>query len=638
MRTLFLCPAGISLLALSVCAPAVAADASRIEQVVVTATQSEQAAVLTPSSVVVVDRARIDAMGASNVADVLRAQAGIQLTDYGDSSRSTVSMRGFGANASNNTLILIDGRKLNNPSLEAPALSDISVSDIERIEIVEGSAGVLYGDQAVGGVINIITRRPEGKAYHHVETSVGSHDLKTYGGTSSQRFENGFAYRVSASSRNADNYRDNNEANYENIFARLEQHFEAASVFFEQQRIDDDMNLPGSLGEAELRDDRRQTTKPLDYSDRVVDMYRLGGELALGEQWRLLAEMTDRDTDGVGALWATPFRQGTHLRSYNPRLVGELPTANGISHLTLGYERQDSDYQRGPGMRRDYAQDMEALYGQVIYPVAPDWSLTLGAREAEVRDRNLRQDERQKEAETVTDAGISWQATENGRVFLRRSGILRFANADENGYTLPGIDFLDPQTGVSNELGAEWNSGAAKARVVLFDMELDGELYFDAATNGGWGANINLPSSERRGATVGGEYPLAEALVVGAHYTYTDAELSSGSFDGNEVPSVSENAGTVFANWSFLPGWSLYADAIYRGSRYSNDDDSNSYGKVDHYWLYNANVGWEQNGFSANLRLNNIAGEEYTTYASRPYDAYYAAPEETVELRVGYTF
>uniref|UniRef100_UPI003563F37F TonB-dependent receptor plug domain-containing protein n=1 Tax=Neptunomonas sp. TaxID=1971898 RepID=UPI003563F37F len=117
-------------------------------------------------SVNVITRQQISASGASNVFEALRSSGAVQITQNytGNSNGGVVSMRGFGENTSQNVLILVNGRPLNNPTLEAPDLSIISLNNVERIEVLQGSAGVLYGQNAVGGVINIITRSIEGSS------------------------------------------------------------------------------------------------------------------------------------------------------------------------------------------------------------------------------------------------------------------------------------------------------------------------------------------------------------------------------------------------------------------------------------------------------------------------------------------
>src|SRR5690606_38294166 len=128
----------------------------------------------TPASVAVIDREQIEASASSDLLDVLRSQAGVQIRDImGDGKRAAISLRGFGENAINNTLVLVDGRRLKQPALAGPDLTSVPLSNIERIEIIRGAGTVLYGDQAVGGVINIVTRTPD-KREAYLEASRGS--------------------------------------------------------------------------------------------------------------------------------------------------------------------------------------------------------------------------------------------------------------------------------------------------------------------------------------------------------------------------------------------------------------------------------------------------------------------------------
>jgi len=99
---------------------------------------------------------------AQTVQEIIAQTPGVQLTNlYGgvNGAGTTVDLRGFGAFASSNTLVLMNGRRLNDLDLQGVDLSTIPRDSIERIEITRGnSAAVLYGDNAVGGVINIVTK------------------------------------------------------------------------------------------------------------------------------------------------------------------------------------------------------------------------------------------------------------------------------------------------------------------------------------------------------------------------------------------------------------------------------------------------------------------------------------------------
>src|SRR6185369_10536732 len=116
-----------------------------------------------------------------NLPDILAQVPGVQLTTlYGvtaNGARTSVDLRGFGAFATSNTLILVNGRRLNDVDMAQVDLSTIPLQSIERIEITRGNSGaVLYGDNAVGGLINIVLKNGVGgpPVSGRVEAGVGS--------------------------------------------------------------------------------------------------------------------------------------------------------------------------------------------------------------------------------------------------------------------------------------------------------------------------------------------------------------------------------------------------------------------------------------------------------------------------------
>ena len=87
---------------------------------------------------------------------------GINIYDNSTYKSATVDMRGFGDTASRNILILVNDRKVNPVDMSGADLLQVSLDSVERIEIIRGAGSVLYGDNAVGGVINVITKEGEG--------------------------------------------------------------------------------------------------------------------------------------------------------------------------------------------------------------------------------------------------------------------------------------------------------------------------------------------------------------------------------------------------------------------------------------------------------------------------------------------
>lgn len=141
--------------------------------IVVSAARSEQVVTDALPHTTLIDRATIEQSPASDVVGLLKTQAGVSITQSGTSgSLSGVRMRG---GETSHTLILLDGVPMNSLSAGShPSLEHISLSSIERIEIVRGNVSALYGSQAVGGVIQIFTRKPNGNDAT-IRVAAGSH-------------------------------------------------------------------------------------------------------------------------------------------------------------------------------------------------------------------------------------------------------------------------------------------------------------------------------------------------------------------------------------------------------------------------------------------------------------------------------
>ena len=134
------------------------ADAGAVEEgIVVTATRVPTPLEEILAPVLVIDRAAIERSGATDLSDVLRFHAGLDVTRSGGPGQTTaVFMRGA---ESNHTLVLVDGVRINPGTIGLAALQNIPPAMIERIEVVKGPRSALYGSDAIGGVVNVITRR-----------------------------------------------------------------------------------------------------------------------------------------------------------------------------------------------------------------------------------------------------------------------------------------------------------------------------------------------------------------------------------------------------------------------------------------------------------------------------------------------
>ncbi len=162
-------------LALPACALA-QNDATDLDRITVTATRTAVTVDNSLSAVEVIDREEIERSQAHSLPQLLRGRAGINLVNQGGLGKlTTLFMRGT---ESDQTLFLVDGVRIGSATSGLASLQDIPVEQIERIEIVRGPRSSLYGSEAIGGVIQIFTRRRVEGVHPHLRAGVGSHGLR----------------------------------------------------------------------------------------------------------------------------------------------------------------------------------------------------------------------------------------------------------------------------------------------------------------------------------------------------------------------------------------------------------------------------------------------------------------------------
>lgn len=150
-------------------------DATDLDQVIVTATRTAVTVDAALAAVEVIDREQIQRSQARSLPDLLRGRAGISLSNQGGAGKlTTLFLRG---SESDHVLVLIDGVRVGSATSGLAAFQDLPVALIDRIEIVRGPRSSLYGSEAIGGVIQIFTRRDRGALTPRASATVGSNGL-----------------------------------------------------------------------------------------------------------------------------------------------------------------------------------------------------------------------------------------------------------------------------------------------------------------------------------------------------------------------------------------------------------------------------------------------------------------------------
>jgi len=612
------------------------------EEVTVVIGRTESTPLNIAANVDVIESSDIKISGAKNLTDLLRGRSGIQISD--SNSGAVISMRGFSASqASSNTLIMIDGRRLNNIDISAPSISAIPLNQIERIEILNGSAGVLYGDQAVGGVINIITKAPDSVG-GNVQLSGGS--FNTYEGQAniSAAINDKWNAYLSGSYNEGDNYREHNANETSSIMGRIQYKTELNTFFIEGSYYDNYREMAGGLTKEQFENDPRQATSTTDDSHEMTSTVRLGYKHKLNSIWALDTNLNFKDTLQQSISYGSSGEKNLSLLEFNSKAMGHVTTNRGDVNIVTGIDLSRGEVEFDWG--RENVQTVAGIFTQVIAPISKQLSYIVGGRYTIVQDDLTDASVYPSGVELDEDAyafelGLNYQPSTDHRFYIRLDDNFRFSKVDEQAYTSPGVKGLKPQTGRSYEAGWDWSPMSHTVSLNIFRLDLEDEIVFDSSAptpvGGAFsGANVNADASTRYGSSINWNWQVNSDLNTGLEYSYIDAEFTEGDNKGNSLSWVAEHTGRGYAGWYFADNFQLFAEGNYVGERYVDGDNSNSLAKLGDYWLMNIALNYALNDWSVSLRADNLFDKQYVSF-SNGY-GYYSGNGQSFRFTVNYDF
>jgi len=632
---------------LAVSLPAWAEDtAISLDEVVVTATRTEEEIDKISSNVTVITQEDIKKSTATTVQDLLRNEAGIIIRDlYGTGTKSTVDMRGFARGL--NTAILMDGRKLNEIDLSGVDWTTIPLENIERIEIVRGSESVLYGDNAMAGAINIITKKgyvmkPEVMLDGRAESYSGHTGLGTLTGGTDK-----IGYFFLLKHRQTSGYRENSDFTAADMSTRLNFKVTDYLTFdFAAGYHTDDQGLPGGLTKSELNDDRRQSTKPddhVDYNQRYIDTkanFALGtwGDLEFGYSYN--DKQFDSDLFFFDASFNT--RRDTATSGIKAKLTVDKQIAGFRNLLVTGVDYYNSHVDNrtsgfGSTTYSEISKNDTGLYIQDEFFISDKISLSLGYRYADTRFDDTvsgftKVSDEQKFTEDAFRVGATLNYANGSKIFVNYA----------KGYRLPTTDELFDFTGIITDLKPEksdtYEAGIVhafgrrlQARITMYTMDVRDELFFNPTGGAfGFGANENLDKTRHYGVETGFTAAVTDSVSVFGNFTYTDVKFKSGPYDGNHIQLVPQYSASFGGDYRFLKSFLLAANANWVGKKYLDNDVLNDFDKMESYIVVNAKLSYTYKSLTAYIGVNNIFDEEYSEYGIVGFSGiknFYPAPE-----------
>jgi len=542
-----------SLILLPLFLPAIAhADTetvSRRPNITIYSLKSERKLSEVASSVTVVDREQIDRENKSSVVELLRQVPGVTLANSGGQGQTTrVFLRGTN---SNHVLVLIDGMVVNDPSDPATAfdLSNITTDNLEQIEILRGPQSTLYGSQAMGGVINIITRKGEGAPKY-----TGLAEYGRYNSSRLQAGTNGVVgdtrYSFSAGTTNTDGVslftkeyggkEKDGSRSYTlsgDIASKLTQRF-TAKLNARYNRVDSDLDSPGSIPNFGARpdDDLYANADSRQLNARVAGEYSMYGGKWVQELGLSTVDVGRNYITEYFDAFFTPYFGAQHYDGRRDTIdwVHKLKLLDGHT-TTLGLEAY-SDHFKSSSVREQNV-DNHAIYADDQWNITDSFFVNYGAR----------LDDHQSFGREFT-----WKIAPGYNI---KSTGTRLKASYGTGFKAPSLSQLfDPVSG---------NSGLAPERSKGWDAGFEQSLLGDKLTFGttifrnqisdliGFGPSplfltLNVGKARTEGVETNIAVKPIKALSLNFAHTYTRAENEKNNNDLLRRPKHQFLAGTVY--------------------------------------------------------------------------------------------
>jgi vitamin B12 transporter len=549
-------------------------DAITMEEVVVTASRIEEPLRYSPDSVTIITGEEIQKKGKKTVIDVLKDIPGISIVQYGSPGGSS-SIYTRGTNNAH-TLIMIDGMRVGDPMSTDGKMSiaDLSTDNIERIEIVRGAQSVLYGSDAIGGVINIITKKGKGKPKFYLSAEGGS--FKTFrekAGVSGSNDKVNYAASVSRLDMKrvsrADEDLGNTEKDYyhdTNISVRLDgQISETAKAGFSVRHSESSMDMDGGWPFADNNEvqDTDITTISTNFDQDILDWWQHVIKFGITE--------TKREYTNDGAFNGT-YKGTMKLASWQHNFfIREIDT------VTAGfdYQEESGDVQNPWGNISEKKVDTKSFFIQNKLTPFKGFSFTLGARH----------DDHQTFGNKSTYKGALAYFYENTGTKVRGSyGTGFHAPSLYQLYSSYGDTNLKPEESKGYDVGIDQELFDKKVLLsaTYFHTKIDDLIDWNSVTS----KYYNVGKVKTEGWETGFSVKPLTWLSFDIHYTYTEAknEDEGDTNNGNDLIYRPKHAGGASLNIKPLEKLNLNLNAQYVGKRYREKDNSES---MPAYTLYN---------------------------------------------------
>jgi len=625
-----------------------------------------------PQSIQLLDVDQLRGQGMVSVGDLLRdiPSANPGYSRVGPYQSFSLKIRGFAADQMRNGM-----RQRYFEDVDASALNSI-----ERMEVLKGPSGVLYGQSAVGGVINLVSKTPGADNSGSAGLRLGTDNQKVANGDISKVLTDSVSLRLTGELERSDTFVDRQPMDRNNISLMLQHqvsdkatsHFLAEYVKRETDRY---VGLPVSVvlpeQDSEVLDISTQLGEPGFTSLRsFAPLYQYWLDIQLNSDWTLTPRLQYQEFNtvfgqvnlrapvaGQPELISRTGRQGREDDDYQ---IAQLD-ANGrfvtgaLEHkVLLGYEAgrergrftqsnirtgsltpvdiNNPQYQydtQAPvldfGFDNFYNLDSDAWYLQDQIKFTPALQLIAAVRYTDSKASSGTWGSAADwvpVSSTIWQLGLTWQLNEQLTLFTgHNTGFDVESSAAARSRT---GEALEPEESAQTELGLRFSAEQFNGSLALFRIERLNALTADPLDS-----DFSVNSGEQRvdGVEVEGRWQLNSALQLQAGYAWMDGEIieSNDGDLGAKLGDLARHRVNLSANWQYNDDWSAFVRANYSSGR---PLVTGSAWQLDAYRLIGTGLRYQQSNLSAQLAVNNLLDELYYTASGNGFVVYPGEPQQ----------
>lgn len=609
----------------------------------------------TAKNITVITSEEIAQKGIQTAGEALKGVPGITVRNM-DGASPKIDLRGSGATAGANTILLLDGIPLN--GLANYNINQIPIGEIERIEVIPAGGAVMYGDGAIGGVINIVTKAPENKeSYGSLGLEVGSWETTRSNLSYGTKIGKNLLINTSYSGYASMDYRDRNEEfkddkdENQSIWLRGKYLLKDGNIELRYNHNENKDYYTGYLEKDQFEKDPSKAGAYGGVSHYKSDIWNLSYNKKLIENLDLLVY------GGYSRIKNVKYDEITKEYFIKPQVKY---TYLKDSYVILGGDYRDGNKEfKEPTLVNGVVQrapkdERESYAGYILNKTTfGKLQFTQGYRREKIKykystkvynsDYSIKEITPHSADYANNDSfefGANYLYSNTGNIYASYTRATRTPTIQDAGRW-----FGDVKTQKNNayEIGIRDIFGNTSISTSFFYIDSKDEIYYDKIQDTS-GYNQNFDGDVRR---IGGQISLThdfDKLTLRENISYIEPKVTSGVYDGKDFAGVSRWQGNLGATYNFTERFLINGDLYYMGKSYAEDDFENYFGKQNDYITVDINVSYTFNtGLEIYGGIRNLFDKEYyntvtSTRAFNPRTVYYPADGRNLYTGFKYNF